>query len=190
MTALPRLAEAWAAMAPHLWVLMGLLLIAAVIDWRCLRIPNVLTGGGTLLALLLSLSPSPGALGVTSALAGLALGLALLLPMYLLGVMGAGDVKLMAMTGAYLGAPATLLATLFVVLTAGVLALGLALARGRMRPLLHNLQTIVILVGGAPAGGFKSGLFAGQPSVGKLPYGVSICLGTGLSLLLPQLRWL
>ena len=90
---------------PRILVLFALLLIASVNDWRSYRIPNWLTFGGWLFALLsgvlMARTPSAGAI---QALSGLALGFVLLLPCYALGVMGAGDVKLMAMVGAFLGA--------------------------------------------------------------------------------------
>jgi prepilin signal peptidase PulO-like enzyme (type II secretory pathway) len=43
----------------------------------------------------------PGAAGFWQALAGFGIGLAALLPMYLMRMLGAGDVKLMAMVGAF-----------------------------------------------------------------------------------------
>ncbi len=53
-------------------------------------------------------SSLPGALGLWKALAGLGLGLLIMLPLYMLRALGAGDVKLMAMVGAFLGPNATI----------------------------------------------------------------------------------
>lgn len=160
---------------PHLCLLLALLLAAACIDWRSLRIPNWLTAGGAAAALLLSLAglwptqPGPG-----QALAGLALGLGLMLPWYGLGVMGAGDVKLMAMVGAFLGPLETLHAALWVFATGGLVAFAVALAQCAGRPLASPLWPL--LGAGAQA------RTPGAASLGKLPYGVSIGLGTALSL--------
>ncbi|MEG0884092.1 MAG: prepilin peptidase, partial [Janthinobacterium sp.] len=87
-------------------LLLCILLTGAVWhDMRSRRIPNGLVFGGALAALLLHavLTPGAGGLGLPAALGGLALGLALLLPMYMLRALGAGDVKLMAMVGAFIG---------------------------------------------------------------------------------------
>lgn len=176
---------------PRLLVLMALLLMAALIDWHSMRIPNWLTGSGAALGLVLSVvSPPSVHMGFSFALGGLALGLVLMLPLYLLGVMGAGDVKLMAMTGAYLGVPYTMHAVLFVFVTGGVLALATVLWRRAWTPLLRNLASILLMLRVAPQAVVRSsGLLASMPSVGKLPYGVSICAGTLVYVLAHQLGY-
>lgn len=176
---------------PRVALLVLLLLVAALIDWRSMRIPNWLTAGGAVLGLLMSMlmPPSPH-LGVSDALGGLALGLLLMLPMYLLGVMGAGDVKLMAMAGTYLGVPHTLHAVLFVFITGGVAALGLVLMRRAWLGLARNLKNLLLMALVAPEAVVRPrGLLATLPSVGKLPYGVSICAGTVAYLVSHQLGW-
>ena len=86
------------------WLLTGLLLIAAVSDYRTRRIPNELVLAGAAAGLLGNTLFSTLPLdGFVTALQGLATGLAAFLPLYLLRLMGAGDVKLMAMVGAFLG---------------------------------------------------------------------------------------
>ena len=173
---------------PRMLVLAALLLAAALIDWRTLRIPNRLSGGGALLGLLWSVWAAPSALqGLSFGLAGLALGLGLMLPLYLMGAMGAGDVKLMAMVGAFLGAPATLQALLFVGITGGVVALLSVSRRRAWTPLWLKLKAM------APTQRMPQSAPAAltpapdsptvPPSVGKLPFGVSICLGTLASVL-------
>jgi len=162
---------------PRLAVLLALLVLAAALDVRSLRIPKLLTVGGTVLGLALSVWASPP-LGMAGSLAGLALGLALMLPFYAMGVMGAGDVKLMAMAGSFLGPGSTLQAVLFVWLTGGLLALGWALMHGAWGPLWANLRAL------GRAGPVQAA------SVGKLPYGLSICLGTSASVLAHPLGYL
>ncbi len=101
--------------------------------------------------------------------------------------MGAGDVKLMAMAGAYLGVPDTLPAVLLVFATGGVLALATVAWRRAWGPLLHNLRGLLFVWHAAPGAVAPSpdGL-AAMPSVGRLPYGVSICAGIWLYVLLVQ----
>jgi prepilin peptidase CpaA len=131
---------------PHLWLLIALLLLAVCIDWRTLRIPNWLTGGGAALALALSLTGAwPSQPQPWQALAGLGLGLGLMLPLYLLGVMGAGDVKLMAMAGAYLGPQPTWQAVLWVWFTGGLIALAVVAGRHAWRALAINLRELLVL---------------------------------------------
>lgn len=165
---------------PRTGVLIGLLVAAAVIDYRSYRIPNWLTVGGMVFGLACNTAlATPAYDGLLAGLGGLAAAMLVLLPMYAIRVLGAGDVKLMAMAGAFLGAPDTLRALLFVFVAGGVAAVGFAFRRGALRRMVGNLrQTMVQMVVFAAVGGQRPGdAIAGQ-SVGKLPYGVSICIGT------------
>jgi prepilin peptidase CpaA len=146
------------------WLMLALLLlIAAVIDAWQWRIPNALTFGGSLAALGSSLL-EPGSAGqaVLTVLAGLSVGMLLMLPLYLIRALGAGDVKLMGMVGAFLGVPHAVGATLLVFITGGVLALLLTLYRNGWQPLMARLLPL-----GSPSEG-----------LGRMPYGASIGLGT------------
>src|SRR6266852_97820 len=76
--------------------------LAAIMDVRTRRIPNWLTGSLVLGCLVFNVWRG-GMVGVATAVAGAALGLAILLPFYALRAIGAGDVKLLAGLGAILG---------------------------------------------------------------------------------------
>ena len=168
---------------PRTAVLFVMLVIASVSDRRSYRIPNWLTFGGAAFALIYHTvaARTPWA-GLGLALGGLAIGLALMLPAYVARVMGAGDVKLMAMVGAFLGVSATLHAALFVFILGGVAAVGFALRTRRLMQMFANTrdaaQTLVLvsLAGFRP----EAPLAAGK-SIGKLPYGVCIAIGTIVS---------
>jgi prepilin peptidase CpaA len=148
---------------PRLLLLAALLLVAALVDFHQWRIPNALTFGGALGAFLLSIiEPGPATQALLTAAAGLAAGLVLMLPLYMMRALGAGDVKLMGMVGAYLGLPHTLGAVLLVFITGGVLASLLVLYR-RGRPVLPMRP---------------SADQATSTSLGRMPYGTSIALGT------------
>lgn len=155
-------------------VLLLLLGVAAWQDLRSFRIPNWLTFGGAALGLALSLL-LPAGPGLAASLGGWALGLLILLPFYALGAMGAGDVKLLAMAGAFTGPAGVLALGLYSMVAGGVLALVVAVGGGRLRATLHNLQG---LAAGAPltVPEGQSGAGAG----GRLPYGVAI-LGGGIA---------
>lgn len=167
--------------------LVLLLLMVALQDIRTHRISNKLVLIGVLFGFLLNgLLPEgvgfnsvvPGGLGWLAALKGWGLGMVILLPIYLLGAMGAGDVKLMGMVGAFLG-PADLIgAVIATFIAGGVMALVVALWSKQLMSMLHNVKLMLF-----------SGLLrmnAGQlpamndlpVSVAKLPYAVAITAGT------------
>lgn len=115
-------------------VLLLLLAIAVVSDWRQRRIPNVLVLVTLLAGLLFHslgatvgasgglFSEEPGPIGGWSALAGALTGLLMFLPFYALRLLGAGDVKLLAGVGSFAGPEAFVNLALFVLLAGGVLA--------------------------------------------------------------------
>src|SRR6266480_2740379 len=86
------------------------MVVAAVIDGWKLKVPNWLTlplivsGWGLGLLHNCHLLPGTGDGGIAAALAGTALGFALLLPVYAIGGMGAGDVKMQMGFGSWVGA--------------------------------------------------------------------------------------
>ena len=176
---------------PRSLILLLLLLAASICDLRTRRIPNRLTFGGITLALLYGLlAHHPHSGGFFSALGGMAVGLALMLPLYLLHAMGAGDVKLMAMVGAFLGPEATWQAVIFVFIAGGLAALAYALWHGVIGQLLRNtVQAVEAVVGSVAAGIRPDARASTAPSVGRLPYGVSIALGTFAFLVARQFTW-
>jgi prepilin peptidase CpaA len=74
---------------------------------------------------------------------GWALGLALFLPMFLLGGMGAGDVKLLACLGAWLGPQETFWMAIYAMIAGGVMAIGVALATGYTRQAVSNVWRLL-----------------------------------------------
>jgi prepilin peptidase CpaA len=80
--------------------------------------------------------------------AGLLLGLALMLPGHVIGATGAGDVKLFAAAGTLLGPAGVVFAFLYTTLAGGLLAIVVALARGQLRPTLDRVR-VLLYTGGA-----------------------------------------
>jgi prepilin peptidase CpaA len=179
-------------LSPRTGILMALLLVAAVIDVKRCRIPNWLVFGGALYALVYNtISPLYARdIGILFALGGLAVGLAALLPAYLFRVMGAGDVKLMAMVGAFLGAWATVGAVLATLVTGGVLAIALALWSRRTVRMLRNVATLSRGTVLTLTTGMTGLVIHDGPSAGKMPYGVAIAVGTIAYLVLSQLGFI
>ena len=83
-------------------VLIVLLTAAVATDLKRHRIPNLLLWPALTLALMLHMT-SGGVDGLITAIGGLELGIAMLLPLYSVGGMGAGDVKLLGIVGSFLG---------------------------------------------------------------------------------------
>lgn len=170
-------------------LLLGLLAVACIVDVRSFKIPNWLTFGGAAFALIYSaLVPFSGGHGFLWSLGGLAVGLLIMLPAYALRVMGAGDVKLMAMVGAFLGLTPTLYAALFVFVCGGILAVGHALVRGALLRMAGNVKVITQGALYAVMGGMRPNAeVAPAQSIGKMPYALSIALGTTVFLVAHQL---
>jgi prepilin peptidase CpaA len=98
-----------------------LMLAAVVTDMREHRIPNLLVIAVLLLGLMTQIG-TDSVTGIVSWAGGLAIGMAIFLPFYIGGGMGAGDVKLMAATAGFLGPTAGAIAS------GGALLAGLPLA--------------------------------------------------------------
>jgi prepilin peptidase CpaA len=105
---------------------------AAAIDLRTRRVPNALTLSMTVAGLALAVS-GHGRVGLAASLAGCVLGAALMLPGHVLGATGAGDVKLMAASGALLGPSITFRAFVATLIAGGAVALIVAARRRRMK---------------------------------------------------------
>jgi prepilin peptidase CpaA len=163
-------------------LLLLLVFAAVVLDIRSHRIPNWLVFSGLLIAIALH-SMSYG-WGFGYALKGAAVGFGLFLPLYLLRGMGAGDVKLMTMVGAFLG-PASALGAVFTTLIAGgALAIGAALWRGVLPMMLANIRLMFSHAAVKALSGGGMGIEAMPTSAGKLPYAVAIAAGTFIQVIL------
>ena len=116
--------------------------VGCITDVRSRRIPNVLTFGAAIAALGVS-AAFDGFTGATGALAGWCVGLAVFFIPFALGGLGAGDVKLMAALGAWLGPADALWLGVYTALVGGVVALAVALARGYLRAALSNVWLLL-----------------------------------------------
>lgn len=158
-------------------VLTIFLLAAVHTDLAARKIPNRLVYAGLGLAIVCQVG-LPSGEGVWVALQGMGLGLAMFLPLYFLRAMGAGDVKLMAMVGAFVGPQTIIGATLVTLIVGGVMAVMAALRKREFRKLIENLKVMFL--------GSMTKLASGQlpvpdqpaVSVGKLPYALAITVGT------------
>lgn len=175
-------------------ILTLLLLLAAWQDIRQYRIKNALVITGALLGVLLH-TLLPTNLSFFDALLGWLMGLLVLLPLYLLRAMGAGDVKLMAMVGAFLGPEATLTTLLYVLVTGGVLSVCIALLRSKLGQLFLSVRILIseFMTNLMTAKSKRKVPLSASLSVGerledsaKMPYGVAIAAGTFVFLFVHQ----
>lgn len=135
---------------------------SAVIDLHQRRIPNPLVAAAAAVGVLLN-GWHAGLGGVLFSIAGLLIALAALLPLYMTGGFGAGDVKAMAAVGAFLGPRGALFAVVCTLLVGAAVAVAVALAR-RLRPARGTRTTLADM------------------ARLRFPYAIAIACGTAASL--------
>ncbi|HEV7815807.1 MAG TPA: prepilin peptidase [Janthinobacterium sp.] len=162
--------------------LICFVLLAAVTDLASRKISNVLVLSGLLSALVLRLQAGADA-SLPAWLGGMLTGFFVLLPLYLMRGMAAGDVKLMAMVGSFTGPLLALQICFATFLIGGVMALLIVLVKRRLRDALHNMQFLLshVLLRAIGIPVVPMALTPGS-SVGGMPYGLAIALGTLLLL--------
>lgn len=162
----------------HVFFVGIVLIVAAWIDGRQLRVPNWLTFPMVLTGLAFNVCVD-GWAGLGGGLLGMVVGLLCLLPLYSVGGMGAGDVKLMAGVGAWLGWKTTLYAFCVSTIVGGVLAVGMVLYRRSFEK--HYANLLVILTEWMEVRDPRrlSEMAAERkPRMLLLPYGIPICIGS------------
>jgi prepilin peptidase CpaA len=159
---------------------------AAWMDYTQRRIPNLLVLAGASAALAAHLALN-GWAGGGAAMGGFVVGLALMLPFYAVGAMGAGDAKLMAMVGMGLGPLGVLSAAVLTFVIGGVLALVLAAIGGRLGQLLANVRAMLFGAFATVMIERRAEIATPAVSAGRLPYGIAIALGTATYAVLAQM---
>jgi prepilin peptidase CpaA len=157
------------------------LLIAVISDIRLHKIPNWLTYPAMMGAIIYHTS-TRGIGGFLYSVEGVGAGFAVLIIFYLMGGMGAGDVKLMGAVGGLLGPKGVFTAFVFTAIMGGLYALALLTFHGHLKETAKRygaiLKTFMLtkeLIYTAPA------KFEKKP---RLCYGVAIALGTLISVAL------
>jgi prepilin peptidase CpaA len=147
--------------------------IGAAIDLRTRRVPNPLTMGLAVIGVLYA-AVGIGGVSILASLEGLALGLALMLPGHLVGATGAGDVKLFAAAGAFVGPAHILTAFIYTALAGGAIAILISLWRRRLRQTVGD-TALLIATRGMHAPAIESPL-----QNNRFAYAPAIAVGTML----------
>jgi prepilin peptidase CpaA len=174
------------------------MIVAAVIDGWKLKVPNwltfplILSGWGLGVLHSFGLLESTGSGGIGASLAATWLGFFLLFPLYAIGGMGAGDVKMQMGFGAWVGAfygmravdgvhpgAGWILVSAFCLaaVIGGVLALAMIVVRGQLRNNMTNARAILGDLLGSGVGGAADKAAQRKPRMHLLPYGIPLCLG-------------
>ncbi|NLY56765.1 MAG: prepilin peptidase [Firmicutes bacterium] len=167
-------------MVPTGLTLGSLLVMAVYTDVRYRRIPNALLVPFAIWGMALQ-AYAFGWPGAADAAGGLGLGLLLLLPAYLAGGIGGGDVKLLATIGAIGGLAFVWRTFLAGALVGGILAVIQLAVERRLRPVLKNLAFwlwTVVTPGARPAPLAK---LDAERKWGRVPYAVPLSLGAIIS---------
>jgi prepilin peptidase CpaA len=104
--------------------------------------------------------------------------------------LGAGDVKLMAMSGAFLGPRSILVSALLIFVLGGLLSVTAALRYGTLNLMMSNVRSML------QGSYFKAALHtmpvvdAAPVSAGKFPYGIAIAGGIFLYIALANAGYL
>ncbi|MOA11847.1 Type IV leader peptidase family protein [compost metagenome] len=155
-------------------VVSALLLGAVIYDLVSHRLPNYYL----LLGLMVGLAWQAwdyGWSGVVSAGAGFLTGFVLFLPIYALGGMAAGDVKLMAVVGSFLGATGAIWAGAYSLMAGAVLGIIYLLYKG-------HLARFVVRYWAMAATRSRIAAEEDDAARHRFPYAIAIAAGTLLSL--------
>lgn len=154
------------------------LIVAAWIDGKELRVPNWITFPMVFSGILYN-GLFDGGLGWSDALLGMVVGLLTLLPLYAVGGMGAGDVKLMAGLGAWLGPTVAWEAFVVSVVVGAVMAVIMVLWRKSWAKHYGNFLMIAMEWMTVKNPKELAAIAAERkPQMLLLPYGIPICIGS------------
>lgn len=175
-------------------VVLSLAAVLGTAVWRDVlsrRIPNALVALGLAMGLILQAAApaggglfepvNAGALGLGSAIFGMVTGLLLFMPFYIFRMFGAGDVKLLAMIGVWIGAPGVAWVAMWTLLCGGILSLIAMLSGSHSRSVFHNLRGMFMsrsLVKNVATS--EAGASSPRATTGQLPYSLAIAAGTAI----------
>ena len=156
----------------------AILILAAWIDGKELKVPNWITFPMVLSGLVYSTCVG-GFDGFIAGILGMCCGLLCLLPLYSVGGMGAGDVKLMAGIGAWCGWQVTFYAFCVSTVVGAIMAVIMVAWTGAWKKHYDNFL-MILSEWSVIRDPYKLSEIAAErkPKMFLLPYGIPICIGT------------
>jgi prepilin peptidase CpaA len=174
-------------------ILIFLLIFSVYFDLKERRIPNTLTVPVILWAIL-SFTLDNGFNGFIFSFSGLILGFAVFFIPFIIGGMGAGDVKLMAAIGSLTGWVFTLKSTLLIGISGGLIVILYTIYKGELLEVLRNIIGLAIkpivsflyrMTGNQKILKVYEQIIVKETMIFKtyIPYGVAIAIGTFMMLI-------
>lgn len=164
-------------------VFFSLLFAACWSDIMSRRVPNELVLLLAVGGIIYSMSGGAWFHGLLSGFAGLALGLLIWLPSWLLRLLGAGDVKLFAAAGAWLGPWGTVEAAIWAGLIGGLLSVAYLLRHRGIRGVVFTISALRI----DPKGAIQRE--RDDPTRKSLPYSVALAAGAVIAAWFPRIMF-
>lgn len=169
-------------------ILMILLVMSVKYDIKEKRIPNKLTFPAILLGMITAVIDS-GLNGILFSISGFLVGLGVFFIPFIMGGIGAGDVKLMAAVGSILGWKLTVYSALLTAIAGGIIVIGYTIYTGKFIGMIKNMgihfiKRILYIIYLAT---YSDGVYSKYKSLNVsktneqktyIPYGVAIALGT------------
>jgi len=165
-------------------ILLPLILVVtvcAITDIATHRIPNIVLLPALALAFLVN-SLLAGLPGFLESVLGLVFGLAVLFPLYFVGGTSAGDVKLLGVVGAYLGANAAVTAGLATFVIGGVFGALFITWRVIEPILMTHIEQLVRNFGTTSPSLIQATVTHDKPKATAFPYAPAIACGTYFTL--------
>lgn len=175
-----------AALFPIGPCVMTLVVVAMAYDLHARRIPNWLVATALVVALPVQVIANGLHLGPMSWIGGALTGGLLLVPGYLMRMLGAGDVKLMAAVGALLGPRGALEAVVLATAAGGLISFVALMHKRRLRRGVASAISMVITMTESPGERVLEDTVRAPRvalSLGSLPYGVAIAIGSVITLI-------
>jgi len=166
------------------WLVSTVLVVAAVIDGIKLKVPNYITfpmifSGWIYSCIAYGMAGDGWYVGLGWSLAGTVVGLALLLPLYSIGGMGAGDVKLLAGVGAWVYCEDTFYGFAFTVVIGALIAIGQILYKRGVKKHGSQFMSILNEIITIKNPDTLAQIAADRkPTMTLLPYGIPMAIGT------------
>jgi prepilin peptidase CpaA len=170
------------------WPIVAVLAVVTFTDLRSRRIPNWVVLPFLLAGIVISpwrqnwpgIGRGLGWHGIGQSFAGVGLGLVIYGIPFLMGGTGAGDVKLAAAIGAWIGPVQLFWALFFAALVGGIMALGWALCGGFLKDLFNGTSDLIF--GWKQRGMHRDpAMVLANPLKRKMPYAPAIAVGTLMS---------